>query len=218
VGGIKEKLIGALRAGVKTVLLPAQNRKDVKDLPQEVKDGLEIIHVRYVSSRLVSDGGIPSFFPLSLRAVSCTSVLPCLLSTPPPFFCSFHPCFTNPSRVHYSIGGLSFADIMATQSHLGSYSPGLARRRMARRGQDSVGAQSPLTRATSSLGVTSIWRAFAYQESVEHFGSLVIASGVPFPLSFGKRSKARRIGNMEWGVHVGLVVVHLHTRHGTAAK
>lgn len=48
VGGIKEKLIGALRAGVKTVLLPAQNRKDVKDLPQEVKDGLEIIHVRYV--------------------------------------------------------------------------------------------------------------------------------------------------------------------------
>ena len=45
VGGIKEKLIGALRAGVKTVLLPANNRKDVKDLPQEVKDGLEIIHV-----------------------------------------------------------------------------------------------------------------------------------------------------------------------------
>jgi ATP-dependent Lon protease len=48
VGGIKEKLIGALRAGVKTVLLPAQNKKDVKDLPQEVKDGLEIIFVRYV--------------------------------------------------------------------------------------------------------------------------------------------------------------------------
>jgi ATP-dependent Lon protease len=45
VGGIKEKLIGALRAGVKTVLLPTQNRKDAKDLPQEVKDGLEIIHV-----------------------------------------------------------------------------------------------------------------------------------------------------------------------------
>ncbi|KAK2011505.1 ATP-dependent protease La [Colletotrichum eremochloae] len=48
VGGIKEKLIGALRAGVKTVLLPAQNRKDVKDLPQEVKDGLEILHVSHV--------------------------------------------------------------------------------------------------------------------------------------------------------------------------
>ncbi|KAJ9132522.1 hypothetical protein NKR23_g11167 [Pleurostoma richardsiae] len=48
VGGIKEKLIGALRAGVKTVLLPAQNRKDVKDLPQEVKDGLEIIQVSHI--------------------------------------------------------------------------------------------------------------------------------------------------------------------------
>lgn len=49
VGGIKEKLIGALRAGVRTVLLPSSNRKDVKDLPQEVKDGLDIVHVRYVS-------------------------------------------------------------------------------------------------------------------------------------------------------------------------
>merc|ERR1711975_43662 len=48
VGGIKEKLIGALRAGVKTVLLPAQNRKDVKDLPAEVKDGLEILHVSHI--------------------------------------------------------------------------------------------------------------------------------------------------------------------------
>ncbi|KAG5958261.1 hypothetical protein E4U58_005443 [Claviceps cyperi] len=48
VGGIKEKLIGALRAGVKTVLLPVQNRKDVRDLPQEVKDGLQIIHVGHI--------------------------------------------------------------------------------------------------------------------------------------------------------------------------
>ena len=48
VGGIKEKLIGALRAGVKKVLLPQQNRKDVKDLPQEVLDGLEIVHVGHI--------------------------------------------------------------------------------------------------------------------------------------------------------------------------
>ncbi|KAF2103415.1 ATP-dependent protease La [Rhizodiscina lignyota] len=48
VGGIKEKLIGALRAGVKTVLLPQGNRKDVKDLPEEVKQGLEIIHVQHI--------------------------------------------------------------------------------------------------------------------------------------------------------------------------
>ena len=48
VGGIKEKLIGAHRAGVKTVLLPMSNKKDVKDVPQEVKDGLEIIHVGHI--------------------------------------------------------------------------------------------------------------------------------------------------------------------------
>ncbi|MCJ1436524.1 hypothetical protein MMC27_005903 [Xylographa pallens] len=48
VGGIKEKLIGALRAGVKTVLLPNANRKEVKDLPGEVKDGLEIVHVGHI--------------------------------------------------------------------------------------------------------------------------------------------------------------------------
>jgi ATP-dependent Lon protease len=46
VGGIKEKLIGAHRAGVTTVLLPAHNRKDVKDVPEEVKKDLEIIHVK----------------------------------------------------------------------------------------------------------------------------------------------------------------------------
>ena len=48
VGGIKEKLIGASRAGVRTVLLPAANRKDTKDLPLEVRAGLTIIYVQYV--------------------------------------------------------------------------------------------------------------------------------------------------------------------------
>ena len=45
VGGIKEKLIGALRAGVKTVLVPKGNRKDTMDLPEEVKKGLEIVYI-----------------------------------------------------------------------------------------------------------------------------------------------------------------------------
>jgi len=48
VGGIKEKLIGALRAGVKTVLLPHHNRKDVKDVPQEVIDGIQIVYVKHI--------------------------------------------------------------------------------------------------------------------------------------------------------------------------
>lgn len=48
VGGIKEKLIGAMRAGVKKVLLPIGNKKDARDLPMEVKEGLEIVHVAHI--------------------------------------------------------------------------------------------------------------------------------------------------------------------------
>lgn len=46
VGGIKEKLIGAHRAGVKIVLLPEHNRKEVREVPVEVKNSLEIVHVK----------------------------------------------------------------------------------------------------------------------------------------------------------------------------
>ncbi|KAL5601071.1 hypothetical protein BROUX41_005900 [Berkeleyomyces rouxiae] len=48
VGGIKEKLIGAHRAGVKTVILPEQNKRDTKGLPQEVKEGLKITYVNHI--------------------------------------------------------------------------------------------------------------------------------------------------------------------------
>jgi ATP-dependent Lon protease len=48
VGGIKEKLIGALRAGVERVLLPEGNRKDVRDIPIEVLEGLQIVHVAHI--------------------------------------------------------------------------------------------------------------------------------------------------------------------------
>jgi len=48
VGGIKEKLIGALRAGVERVLLPEGNKKDVRDLPEEVLQGLKIEFVGHI--------------------------------------------------------------------------------------------------------------------------------------------------------------------------
>lgn len=48
VGGIKEKLIGALRAGVERVLLPEANRKDARDLPDEVKDRVKIEFVGHI--------------------------------------------------------------------------------------------------------------------------------------------------------------------------
>lgn len=48
VGGIKEKLIGALRAGVKVCMLPAGNRKEVKEVPDEVKEGMDIVFVEWI--------------------------------------------------------------------------------------------------------------------------------------------------------------------------
>ncbi|KAH7130063.1 ATP-dependent protease-like protein La [Dendryphion nanum] len=48
VGGIKEKLIGAMRAGVERVLLPEGNRKDARDLPEEVLAGLRIEFVSHI--------------------------------------------------------------------------------------------------------------------------------------------------------------------------
>ena len=54
IGGLKEKLLAALRGGIKTVLIPEENEKDLAEIPQNVKDGLEIIpvtHVREVLAR-----------------------------------------------------------------------------------------------------------------------------------------------------------------------
>jgi len=45
IGGLKEKLLAALRSGVKTVLIPSENEKDLADIPANVKDALEIIPV-----------------------------------------------------------------------------------------------------------------------------------------------------------------------------
>jgi ATP-dependent Lon protease len=48
VGGIKEKTLAALRAGIKTVILPERNRKDMVDVADEVKENLEIVFVKKV--------------------------------------------------------------------------------------------------------------------------------------------------------------------------
>jgi ATP-dependent Lon protease len=49
IGGLKEKLLAALRGGIKTVLIPEENAKDLPDIPDNVKAGLTIIPVAHVS-------------------------------------------------------------------------------------------------------------------------------------------------------------------------
>jgi len=52
IGGLKEKLLAALRGGIKTVLIPEENEKDLAEIPDNVKEGLEIIPVSHVSEVL----------------------------------------------------------------------------------------------------------------------------------------------------------------------
>ncbi|MGE0181029.1 MAG: endopeptidase La [Parvularculaceae bacterium] len=52
IGGLKEKLLAALRAGIKTVLIPQENEKDLAEIPDNVKEGLKIIPVGRVDEVL----------------------------------------------------------------------------------------------------------------------------------------------------------------------
>jgi len=48
IGGLKEKLLAALRGGVKTAIIPKENVKDLEEIPENVKSGLEIVPVETV--------------------------------------------------------------------------------------------------------------------------------------------------------------------------
>jgi ATP-dependent Lon protease len=52
IGGLKEKLLAALRGGIKTVLIPEENVKDLQDIPENVKNNLEIVPVKWIDKVL----------------------------------------------------------------------------------------------------------------------------------------------------------------------
>ncbi len=52
IGGLKEKLLAAQRGGIKTVLIPEENRKDLAEIPDEIKNGLTITPVRWIDEVL----------------------------------------------------------------------------------------------------------------------------------------------------------------------
>ena len=53
IGGLKEKLLAALRGGITTVLIPQENEKDLVELPQSLREALEIVPVSHVDEVLV---------------------------------------------------------------------------------------------------------------------------------------------------------------------
>jgi ATP-dependent Lon protease len=52
IGGLKEKLLAALRGGIKKVLIPAENEKDLAEIPATIREGLEIVPVSHVDEVL----------------------------------------------------------------------------------------------------------------------------------------------------------------------
>ena len=54
VGGIKEKVVAAARAGIKRVMLPARNRRDYEDIPEEARDQLEFIWLERVEEAIAA--------------------------------------------------------------------------------------------------------------------------------------------------------------------
>ena len=58
IGGVKEKVLAALRAGIGTVMLPARNRKDLEDVPAEARERLRFVFLDRVEQALQEATGI----------------------------------------------------------------------------------------------------------------------------------------------------------------
>ncbi|MGZ3181123.1 MAG: endopeptidase La [Telluria sp.] len=88
IGGLKEKLLAAQRGGIKTVLIPEQNVKDLADVPDNVKNKLEIVPVRWIDKVLeialerqpspiveAAPAPAPAVAPVATPAVDSTDVV-----------------------------------------------------------------------------------------------------------------------------------------------
>jgi ATP-dependent Lon protease len=67
VGGIKEKTVAAARAGIRKVLLPARNRKDLEDIPQSVRDQLELVWIEHLDEAVEAALGVQPAATLQAR-------------------------------------------------------------------------------------------------------------------------------------------------------
>jgi ATP-dependent Lon protease len=64
IGGLKEKLLAAHRGGIKTVMIPEENVKDLQDIPENVKNHIEIVPVKWIDKVLeVALAGKPEPLP-----------------------------------------------------------------------------------------------------------------------------------------------------------
>jgi len=52
IGGLKEKALAAHRAGIKTILIPKENRKDLREIPKKIREQMQIVQVEFVDDVL----------------------------------------------------------------------------------------------------------------------------------------------------------------------
>jgi ATP-dependent Lon protease len=77
IGGLKEKLLAAHRGGIKTVLIPHQNERDLKDIPDKVKANLTIIPVKWIDEVLeiaLTEQPVPALENVSMSDSSDASI------------------------------------------------------------------------------------------------------------------------------------------------
>jgi ATP-dependent Lon protease len=78
IGGVREKVLAAQRAGVSTVVLPSENEPDLEDLPAETRKGLEFVLAEHVDEVLEAalDGAVPSRRPSGVGSPERKAALP----------------------------------------------------------------------------------------------------------------------------------------------
>jgi ATP-dependent Lon protease len=54
IGGVKEKVLAALRAGITTVMLPARNRRDLEEIPADAQEKLKLVWIERVDDALAT--------------------------------------------------------------------------------------------------------------------------------------------------------------------
>jgi ATP-dependent Lon protease len=54
IGGVKEKVLAALRAGIKTVMLPERNRRDLEEIPADARDQLQLVWIENADQALAT--------------------------------------------------------------------------------------------------------------------------------------------------------------------
>ena len=78
IGGVKEKLLAAHRAGIKVFILPEKNKRDLIDIPKEVLDTVEIRTVDNVDQvlKIALQPGGPTVTPAQIEAATHATVVP----------------------------------------------------------------------------------------------------------------------------------------------